>query len=48
MKGHVRERGKGYWYAVLEARDPAASESVNGILCPTAKASAMRRLPAAS
>jgi integrase len=23
MKGHVRERGKGHWYAVLDIRDPA-------------------------
>ena len=22
MKGHVRERGKGNWYAVLSTRDP--------------------------
>ena len=22
MKGHVRERGKGNWYAVLSVRDP--------------------------
>jgi hypothetical protein len=22
MKGHVRERGKGRWYAVLETHDP--------------------------
>jgi hypothetical protein len=22
MKGHVRERGKGNWYAVLDVRDP--------------------------
>jgi hypothetical protein len=23
MKGHVRERGKGNWYAVVDLRDPA-------------------------
>ena len=22
MRGHVRERGKGNWYAVLSVRDP--------------------------
>jgi hypothetical protein len=22
MKGHIRERGKGNWYAVLSVRDP--------------------------
>jgi integrase len=26
MKGHVRERGKGRWYAVLETRDPVTGE----------------------
>jgi hypothetical protein len=23
MKGHIRERGKGNWYAVIDVRDPA-------------------------
>ena len=26
MKGHVRERGKGNWYAVIDVRDPAAGK----------------------
>ncbi|WP_035981413.1 site-specific integrase [Bradyrhizobium sp. STM 3843] len=26
MKGHVRERGKGHWYAVIDVRDPATGE----------------------
>lgn len=26
MKGHVRERGKGNWYAVIETRDPATGK----------------------
>lgn len=26
MKGHVRERGKGHWYAVIETRDPATGQ----------------------
>jgi integrase len=26
MKGHVRERGKGNWYAVLDIRDPATGK----------------------
>lgn len=26
MKGHIRERGKGNWYAVIEARDPATGK----------------------
>src|ERR1700753_3991679 len=26
MKGHVRERGKGHWYAVLDTRDPTTGE----------------------
>lgn len=26
MKGHVRERGAGHWYAVIEARDPASGK----------------------
>jgi hypothetical protein len=26
MKGHVRERGKGNWYAVLDVRDPATGK----------------------
>ena len=26
MKGHVRERGKGNWYAVIDLRDPATGE----------------------
>src|SRR5262249_12115198 len=26
MRGHVRERGKGNWYAVLSARDPATGK----------------------
>jgi integrase len=26
MRGHVRERGKGRWYAVLSARDPATGK----------------------
>jgi hypothetical protein len=26
MKGHVRERGKGNWYAVLSVRDPQTSK----------------------
>jgi hypothetical protein len=26
MKGHVRKRGKGNWYAVVDARDPATGK----------------------
>lgn len=26
MKGHVRERGKGHWYAVIDIRDPATGK----------------------
>jgi hypothetical protein len=26
MRGHVRERGKGRWYAVLSVRDPATGK----------------------
>lgn len=26
MKGHVRERGRGNWYAVIDARDPATGK----------------------
>jgi hypothetical protein len=26
MRGHVRERGKGNWYAVIEQRDPATNK----------------------
>jgi hypothetical protein len=26
VKGHVRERGKGHWYAVLDLRDPATGK----------------------
>src|SRR5215469_9236936 len=26
MRGHVRERGKGNWYAVLDVRDPATGK----------------------
>src|SRR6516165_8971322 len=26
MRGHVRERGKGNWYAVLSVRDPATGK----------------------
>jgi hypothetical protein len=26
MKGHIRERGKGNWYAVLSVRDPATGK----------------------
>jgi integrase len=26
MKGHIRERGKGNWYAVLDVRDPATGK----------------------
>jgi integrase len=26
MKGHIRERGKGNWYAVLEAKDPTTGQ----------------------
>src|SRR5262245_16235123 len=26
MKGHVRERGKGRWYAVIDVRDPVTGE----------------------
>ena len=26
MKGHVRERDKGHWYAVIDAREPVTGE----------------------
>lgn len=26
MKGHIRERGKGNWYAVIDVRDPATDK----------------------
>jgi hypothetical protein len=26
MKGHVRERGKGHWYAVIETRDASTGK----------------------
>jgi hypothetical protein len=26
MKGHIRERGKGRWYAVIDVRDPATGK----------------------
>ena len=26
MKGHVRERGAGNWYAVIDLRDPATGK----------------------
>jgi hypothetical protein len=26
MRGHVRKRGKGNWYAVLSVRDPGAAK----------------------
>ena len=26
MKGHIRERGKGNWYAVLSVRDPGTGK----------------------
>jgi hypothetical protein len=26
MKGHIRERGRGNWYAVIDARDPATGK----------------------
>src|SRR5262245_24187957 len=26
MKGHIRERGKGNWYAVIDTRDPATGK----------------------
>ena len=32
MRGHVRERGNGHWYAVIDMRDGQASASANGSL----------------
>jgi len=26
VRGHVRERGKGNWYAVIDTRDPRTGE----------------------
>jgi hypothetical protein len=26
MKGHIRERGTGNWYAVIDMRDPATGK----------------------
>jgi hypothetical protein len=26
MKGHIRERGRGNWYAVIDVRDPATGK----------------------
>jgi hypothetical protein len=37
MTGHVRERGKGNWYAVISTRDPAGSRKVRFISLPDAK-----------
>ncbi|HZC55251.1 MAG TPA: site-specific integrase [Xanthobacteraceae bacterium] len=38
MKGHVRERGKGNWYAVLSVRDPATGKrKVKWISLPKCK-----------
>ena len=28
MRGHIRERGKGHWYAVLSVRDPDGRRKV--------------------
>lgn len=28
MRGHIRERGKGHWYAVLSIRDPEGRRKV--------------------
>ena len=46
MKGHVRERGAGNWYAVIDLRDPApGSASANGTRSKP-RGSARRRLNA--
>ena len=38
MRGHVRERGKGNWYAVLSARDPQTGKrKVRFVSLPGAK-----------
>jgi hypothetical protein len=38
MKGHVRERGKGNWYAVLSVRDPQTGKrKVRFISLPNSK-----------
>ncbi len=37
MTGHVRERGKGNWYAVISTRDPAGRRKVKFISLPDAK-----------
>src|SRR5215472_3811851 len=38
MRGHVRERGKGNWYAVLSVRDPQTGKrKVRFISLPNAK-----------
>ena len=26
MRGHVRERGRGHWYAVIDIRDPVTGK----------------------
>jgi hypothetical protein len=38
MRGHVRERGKGNWYAVLSVRDPETGKrKVKFVSLPDAK-----------
>ncbi|MGK7057109.1 site-specific integrase [Bradyrhizobium sp. 1050_B9_N1_2] len=37
MKGHVRERGKGRWYAVIETRDGAGKRKRKWVSLPDAK-----------
>jgi integrase len=37
MRGHVRERGKGNWYAVLSVREPTGKRRVKFVSLPDAK-----------
>jgi len=45
MKGHIRERGKGNWYAVLSIRDPQTGKrKVRFHSCQIARPSGTHRL----
>jgi hypothetical protein len=37
MRGHVRERGKGNWYAVVSSQDQTGKRKVKFISLPDAK-----------
>src|SRR5262245_860435 len=37
MKGHIRERGDGHWYAVIDIRDPAGERRRKWVSLPNCK-----------